>query len=574
MVVGLEEADMRASKAIVMDSTSEGGRQDVATKRKLNWRSRGVSRFESLWSILHKFAWLNRASPLDIRLTFGGDSVRRSPCPGNLKCDLRWFGHLDPDRLASLLELPREILEFSVAAAYELPTVAPTFNDAAAGALRFCPVCIRSGYHSSLFQLQYVARCPLHDKALAERCPRCGEALPYLLPPTPEINPYGCVCGHVLWPKRQRRSWAAPLAPAEERIMKRFADWQRALARAPALAYAVHSLHVWRWAADGEGSFWEKWPGYFRDIVPMRGWPAAALVRNTDEVHVSVPCGFVPASTCLKSISRDFWRRSDIKYEDIHSFGASLYPIYKSVRRKFGRMVRRNHSSCVKNLPQSEGDPKKRVIGLYCPWASTFRSWRERWEQAECTNNRQHYYDWVAIVRVHTEFLREILSAAGKQDLRKPQRERQLTLTWWIGRRLFGLYLLADFFAILQARLEGRKGSRTLLGGTFGTDNMPYVLYVPALNNSPHALHWWTLPMMAWMEKRCRATVVHRAQAKATASAIMAAERAYFRRLERRRCTCHDDVLDFEQFVRERVGANGETEKGKCRRHAPRSMRR
>lgn len=41
---------------------------------------------------------------------------------------------------------------------------------------RNCPDCAKSQYHSSLFDLPWISRCPVHNHFLVERCPSCGQA--------------------------------------------------------------------------------------------------------------------------------------------------------------------------------------------------------------------------------------------------------------------------------------------------------------------------------------------------------------------------------------------------------------
>jgi len=40
--------------------------------------------------------------------------------------------------------------------------------------LRICPCCARTGYHTNLCQMPWIARCPWHDVGLLEQCRRCG----------------------------------------------------------------------------------------------------------------------------------------------------------------------------------------------------------------------------------------------------------------------------------------------------------------------------------------------------------------------------------------------------------------
>lgn len=41
-------------------------------------------------------------------------------------------------------------------------------------AVRFCPECLRNGFHSKYFQIPYIENCPLHGQRLRDTCEACG----------------------------------------------------------------------------------------------------------------------------------------------------------------------------------------------------------------------------------------------------------------------------------------------------------------------------------------------------------------------------------------------------------------
>ena len=60
--------------------------------------------------------------------------------------------------------------------------------------LRICPCCTRYGYHTLLFQLPWVERCPIHGEHLLDHCRRCERPL---LRDMPHESPLlHCLCGH------------------------------------------------------------------------------------------------------------------------------------------------------------------------------------------------------------------------------------------------------------------------------------------------------------------------------------------------------------------------------------------
>lgn len=69
--------------------------------------------------------------------------------------------------------------------------------------LRICPACSKSQYHSNLFQINGVARCPIHHEILTTSCPECGVALStFSLTEVTLGARWGCgKCG---WPHHQQ----------------------------------------------------------------------------------------------------------------------------------------------------------------------------------------------------------------------------------------------------------------------------------------------------------------------------------------------------------------------------------
>ena len=50
--------------------------------------------------------------------------------------------------------------------------------DHSKGPSKHCPKCASIGYHSNFFELEWVIRCPIHNKTLVNYCPQCGKPWP------------------------------------------------------------------------------------------------------------------------------------------------------------------------------------------------------------------------------------------------------------------------------------------------------------------------------------------------------------------------------------------------------------
>jgi hypothetical protein len=60
------------------------------------------------------------------------------------------------------------------------PCVIP-LDKSVATHLRGCQCCYKIGFHSALYQLYFMERCPLHDTPIIDGCPHCSFLLPYAI---------------------------------------------------------------------------------------------------------------------------------------------------------------------------------------------------------------------------------------------------------------------------------------------------------------------------------------------------------------------------------------------------------
>src|SRR5882672_8636564 len=136
------------------------------------WRPDSIRPYESLWSVFQKLAQLNATTASGvIELLYAGGAIN-SRLKANRKLDLLRFGLLDREQLAEFLHLePGQVYQAS-ALAYlredEITSLASTH-------LRYCPCCLRTGFHSPVHQFLFLKRCPAHHKeVLTDHCAVCN----------------------------------------------------------------------------------------------------------------------------------------------------------------------------------------------------------------------------------------------------------------------------------------------------------------------------------------------------------------------------------------------------------------
>ena len=147
---------------------------------------------ESAWSRVAKFQWLNRLTWTQLYEALGTCTAVLS----SEGVDLRCGQHFDMARLAAALRLDTTTLRqsFCVTKRHE-PII-----ELSAEVLRFCPDCIAQGYHATLFQFEFVRRCPMHETVLSRRCPKYETPMAYRFNSHLVRYPYACgTCRHVLY---------------------------------------------------------------------------------------------------------------------------------------------------------------------------------------------------------------------------------------------------------------------------------------------------------------------------------------------------------------------------------------
>lgn len=114
---------------------------------------------------------LNRYVPRDYRFALG-ITVRRQD---DLHA-LMTFSDKRKEQLAAALDVPT-----AIRAHWDLPVWMPFACDTAVLELeytfRYCPECLRAGYHSLIQQVPWLARCIWHGAKFRTGCRRCGAAL-------------------------------------------------------------------------------------------------------------------------------------------------------------------------------------------------------------------------------------------------------------------------------------------------------------------------------------------------------------------------------------------------------------
>ena len=438
------------------------------------WRQRWWSRFESIWSLLRKFAYANAINHCELQRSLGNKSVshKRDHWRWKSRADLRSLGSLDPTKLSRIFQVDLE----SLAEATVVPFVRPhEVSLLACESLRFCLTCIGQGFHSSLHQLLLLKSCPVHGEPLVTRCPQCGgAALPYELGfiAREQVSKCKHITPRLLSSLRGGGELDSnPDAAARERGLLTVAEWLR---KRVGLNTAEQPL--WR----GIDRMFEerlrcqllrRLPSYWSDILES-DVPSCCPDTSANATHGSIKVHAPKPKIRAISARGESSSRQVIDDE----WYLELYRIYKSIRRRLGKTYLRPHRRCAVNLARYVwwDSFMTTMKGVVCAPANALLIWRMHCEGLIKPDMLfQPYRSNRNALLQHVDW--------SPPDVNLPKH---------VLRRIFALDCLGLFYeAVLVADFLRRRRLYSLRRDQLKGRRIPY--WIVKTDGSNHVIHWW-----------------------------------------------------------------------------------
>jgi hypothetical protein len=153
------------------------------------WRSHWQTGYDSAFSLLSKFSLLNGLTASQIATLFISPKCgRKRALVRQLNIDLRDPVVFDLPAIAQFCETAVE----TVTSGFVVGRFAASALESS-DTLRYCVECLHRGFHSPLYQLKFIPRCPIHHLPLRQSCQYCGGIIPYRLTTAALKAPFACV---------------------------------------------------------------------------------------------------------------------------------------------------------------------------------------------------------------------------------------------------------------------------------------------------------------------------------------------------------------------------------------------
>lgn len=362
---------------------------DLAPHGQWCWRPEWYSGSDSAYSLLAKFSRLNVLTVREVCEVFVEPNLKAGEkyVPGSShypRVDLRFSKHLSIGRLANILKVDPACLQSAF-----IDTMFPTAAHGAASYLKWCGTCAAGGFHSAVFQLDFVHSCPIHKTALRRRCSKCGFQLPYHLYATEGGTLFCCPhCRTDVAPSLSKltRSPTIPkktaAAFASHVDMIRFVDQLptliekcRAAAGSPYLPVVLskpdihHRVRSFRHFVTNVLSAVSR-GGQFGAQLEIELFKPISIFRDPTPLKHGVKPGKRVKTSPRESVAKNTDRRLQEATE-----------IYKAIRRHLWRHHVCKHRVCAHHAMKALWwDLHGEKTNAFCSTALAFVRWRMQWE--------------------------------------------------------------------------------------------------------------------------------------------------------------------------------------------------
>jgi hypothetical protein len=430
------------------------------------WRKDWQRPYESLWSLLKKFAYLNVASVPDVRTLVGRRNKGEYPY-GPFRADLNSLVTVDPVKLQNLLAVDETTLLQSTALGYvRFKELVPL----ASVEVRFCVTCINDGFHSPFHQLLFFSHCPIHQSPLINCCPACGTVTRrYTL--SSISSPKVTDCAHC--PSRLIDNFCSHThddleEESKGRELEQLGQWLRSR------SMGHDCSESWLHGAGPKLRKPSKWqsqrllrlPRYWSEALSFKSrMPFARLPKR--EAH-----RFVSTSNRSMLPGAVLYACGQVTPE----FQKQLAAVYKSISRNLRKRILRNHEGCIRALGKHVcwAASGRFCRGTICVAANAFLLWRM---VCEGVNDPKMLF-----------------LARAKDTLDQMFEDVDLgasPLSKWSTQRIFALNWLGLFYeCLLLSKYVSRRGlysfSPSLIKGT----RKPHWI-VECSPERIETVHWW-----------------------------------------------------------------------------------
>ena len=409
---------------------------------------------ESAYSLFSKFCYLNRLRTIDlVDIAVSRESRMRSKQKKNPNGNLADARMFDLSEIARVTGLPIGQIKQAFVFHSGVETRRPWET---AAHLRVCSLCLESGYHSTIFQLNHIPYCPIHSKPLLDHCPHCKRQIPYQLSRAMFEKPYHCPCCRHPWALFAWRKNSRPrlLTSKQREALLELNETTELYRNIIESSYNVSQHYLINELGTvclPEAFQIERKLEYLRFLELLaQSWQREGRERvPEDRILQHYRCGI----SCRGS-RPDKYGRLQARFSGVGRSWDTDQPyqyaltVYKAIRRYLWRKIVKTHRACIRQVTRSlwcSTDALKTIP--ICPMSYAFIIWRMYWEwrnipQSLFWKNRQCYFGLAVWLSEGAPFIPKTWGYRQGQ---------------WLNDHIFAEDCLSSFYELLNMARESER---------------------------------------------------------------------------------------------------------------------
>jgi len=331
--------------------------------------------YEGAYTLLLKFAVANGIGAGELCGAVFGQKLNQAPTYGQLHArsllDSHWIDQTGENGIAAIRRLTIESTLSARAGRW-------TSLIATDKSLRYCPDCLRHGYQSFLYQIEAIARCPIHGVPILANCTACGLSTPpYALAEAGFGIPFHCP------------SCLTPYAEQSE-----ISQWGNHRLYADA-ARLLSPLVKWVQSLNASTLNWRDWHTWHLPVSSLTAHETKR--RATLQVLTSaIPPNFDLACLDLGTLTFNVYKGcyeniscavalKQMNQESSPEMYSERIQLYKAVRRRLARVTQGYYcgarASMNRQIKVHPGDGAMVLSTESCPRIQVFMLWRYHFEE-------------------------------------------------------------------------------------------------------------------------------------------------------------------------------------------------
>lgn len=446
-------------------------------EQSVTWSKDWILNYESSWSILKKFCYINSITYRDLYNEYGIDKFRRK---NKMLADSQTSAfsllNLDEVRIWQVIKQPLHVQEKNSLIKLKAPFNPGSHlsNISIVHELRYCPICFKHKFHSTLTQFLFIRKCPFHNVEILDRCPSCFTKYHFTINDSKFLINYSCHCGFIFSDDNRTLSSKSFTPIIRDRNIERWLNLNETEIQHFQNSLIFNEDYVIRDSKDNMQ--------YDLNFLLSTLNKENKLFRLNSISHIlekNIVKGRINKHPSLHSI---YSYINKYQKEELEKTFIITNNLFQSIARKYRKTLLKEHIGCIKELTRKgEGinnDNLCPMAAAYCYWRKNSQGFRsyidvDNWGTAPYRRFRVSENGYPVI---HHNFSTWLYLMENEEIVLPSELTTSLISHNWCINHIVAELIVANFFRYIEY-----FKNKQLNGDNYNIEDIPVFKYMPLL---------------------------------------------------------------------------------------------